>query len=566
MRRKYLYAMVILTVSILFAVIFLQIAHENPHGQTLSTIDFTETYSTISTIYQRQTFFADGAYWLFYCNGSHLLYTSSTNGLDWNTPTALMKLASASALSLWYDGKIHYALAPGTGGEPIIYQEGSTSDGHILWDNQRTAVQNVTGQTYFLGTKNPAADFGTLSQQPGAGSNKTQLVFNSPAIGSCFVFTPEETVKNPYGMTPPTNCTGKGWRTENTLDLTVSEGLSEISVRVSSPTEASHSGKALLKIWKIGQDDLQRVNLTDWVQSGDTTFQSTNKDMNITFRSWLPETTFINEYLFIEFGWQTTIPPDHNQTSLIFVVDETTKMTFPTYEYYNAYCTVDSEGYPWVAYQQYDGKYWTALTARATSTEGSSWASPTKLSDPSLFPLRTSILSMSEGRMYVLFASELKVEGRLWNGTTWGQLERITDQSPAHDYGYSAVSLDNEIHLVLLQNATNSILHCRRLTNGTWEKTTVETNQASTATPVLSIDPARTGVIYCAWLQDSTLEFRKWENGIWKKGASVKLDLTSPAALSCFYYTTEGKLGIAILDRIGPDTRYELRYYISETF
>lgn len=564
MKRKHLYVIVILIVSILFAAMLLELTRDKTRGQILSTIDFTETYSTISTIYQRKTFFADGYYWLFYCNGTHLLYVTSSNGSDWSAPTAMMRLTSASALSLWYDGKIHYALAPGSEGEPIVYQEGSIVANHISWGNQQIAVQSVIGQTYFLGTKNPTGDFGTLNQQPGISSNKTQLVFDSPATGSCFVFTPEETVENPYGITPPTNYTGKGWRTENRLNLTISEGLWKTSMRVSSPTGASHSGKALLKIWKTGQDGLQRVNLTDWVESGDITFQSTNNDVNITVRNWLPETTFINEYLFIEFGWQVTAPSNYSQTSLIFALDETTKIVFPTYEYYNAYCTVDTDGYPWVAYQQYDGNYWAALTTRATSTEGSSWASPTKLSDRSFFPLRTSILSMSEGRMYAIFASDLEVEGRLWNGTTWGKQEIITDQSPAHDYDYSAVSLNDEVNLVLLQNATNNILHARRLTNGTWEKTVLEADQSAMATPLLSIDSAKTDVIYCAWLQDHTLQLRKWENGIWRKDTTVDLDLASPVALSCFYYTSEGKLGIAILDRVGPELQYKLGYYTLE--
>lgn len=127
MKRKHLYVIVILIVSILFAAMLLELTRDKTRGQILSTIDFTETYSTISTIYQRKTFFADGYYWLFYCNGTHLLYVTSSNGSDWSAPTAMMRLTSASALSLWYDGKIHYALAPGSEGSPLSTKKG------VLW-------------------------------------------------------------------------------------------------------------------------------------------------------------------------------------------------------------------------------------------------------------------------------------------------------------------------------------------------------------------------------------------------------------------------------------------------
>jgi hypothetical protein len=562
MKRTRLLVVAILVVAILSLLLFFQSISEKGQNEAISTIDFSDTYSAVSTIYQRKAFFANGTHWLFYCNGTHLLCTTSSNGFQWNTPTTIMRLSSASALSLWYDGKVHYALAPGREGEPVIYRTGNIVGNYISWSNEQIAVQNITSQTYFLGTKESSNDFGTISLQLGVSSNKTQLLFDTPPTGSYFVFVPDETVKDPYGIALPTNCTGTGWRTENPFDSEISEGLWKIHIKLSNPNGAAHSGKALLKIWKIRQDNLQQVNLTNWIESENITFQSMGKDAIITVRKWLPETVFNNEYLFIEFGWKVIATSNSSHINLTFTLDETTRIISPAYEYYNAYCTVDSDGHPWVAYQRYDGYYWTAQATSAVSTEGNLWTSPAKLSDSSLLPLRTCVLPMTGARAYAIFVSELNVEGRLWNGAAWQQPEIITDQNPAHDYDYSAVSLGDEINMVLLQNATNNILQFRRFANGTWEKTILETNQGVMATPVLSIDPSKTDVMYCTWFQDRTLQLRKWENGTWKKDRSVNFNLTFPMALSCFYSTSDGNLGVAILDRIGPDERYELGYYV----
>jgi hypothetical protein len=376
MKKNRLYIAILLIPAILIFLVVFQYMNEKSSNQVLGTIDVSDTYATISTIYQRKTFFANGNYWIFYCNGSRLLYATSLDGLNWNPPTVMSEGSSASAVSLWYDGNIHYALASGILGESVVYRKGTVIGNSVSWSDQKVAIQGIA-----------------------------------------------------------------------------------------------------------------------------------------------------------------------------------------TCRYYNGFCIIDSEGRPWVSCICDDGISYTSQVARSNSTNGELWSQPMNLSSSSL-PLRTTILPLPEARIFAIYVSEIKVEGRLWNGTAWQQVESITDQSPASDYGYSAVSLNDEVHLALLQNTTNNVLYYRRLTNGTWRETLIEAGQDTISFPVLSEDPSK-NALYCIWIQDSGIQLRKRENESWIKVEIDNFALTSPTALSSFYEVNDGKIGLALLEKISQNyLAYRLRYYV----
>ncbi|HLC00357.1 MAG TPA: hypothetical protein VJL33_03480 [Candidatus Bathyarchaeia archaeon] len=379
--------LILLSVSIIAVVSILlvfQLTREN--GSSLFAIDYSTTYSTISTIYQRQTFFANGNYWLFYSNGTNLFHTSSPNGSDWRTPTFVTRGLSASAMSVWYEnGNVHYANAGGPG-SPVVYRKGRITENEIVWSKEQTVVQAVS-----------------------------------------------------------------------------------------------------------------------------------------------------------------------------------------TVENYNAYITVDSSGLPWISYMRSDSKAtqnpWTVQVTTANSPNAESWSAPMQVSNVSFYPLRPSLYAMSNGRMYAIYMSEIGAEGRLWDGTSWQEPETITNRDLTRDPSYSAVSLNDEIHLALTENATNDVYYFNRLLNAKWEEKLVEPKQELISVPVLSTDPA-SKTLYLLWIQGSTLQVRKTENGKWEKAITPNLSLTSAVALSSFYYVSEGKLGVALIERIEPHTPevYKLGYFVLSDF
>jgi hypothetical protein len=375
---------ILLALTIALIAIYLQPIPEIDTQPTLSNaIDYSNTYATVSTLYQRKTFFANGLYWLFYDNGTNLYYTSSTDGLTWNAPNPVASTQSASAVSIWYNGSLHYAIADANAGDPVTYHQGVITGNTIQWTHNQTVMPGKT-----------------------------------------------------------------------------------------------------------------------------------------------------------------------------------------TYEYYNAYVTVDSNGIPWVSCIRYDENAgattpFNILISRAKTASGEEWTTPeTLVETDSFYPLRPCLMSLPAQRMYAIYGSQNGFRGKLWDGSKWLQTENITNRSPVHDFGYSAVSFNGEIHLTFTEKTSNNIMYYKRLTNGNWEETTLSQNQEAGSSPILSTDASK-NVLYCFWIKSDTLQLRKSENGAWRKITVQNLTLTTPQAISCFYRADTGKIGVAILELINQnDMIYRLKYSV----
>jgi hypothetical protein len=163
--------------------------------------------------------------------------------------------------------------------------------------------------------------------------------------------------------------------------------------------------------------------------------------------------------------------------------------------------------------------------------------------------------------MYVVYVSQNGVEGRLWTGTTWQSAEQVTNRHPVKDFAFSTVSLNGEVYLTFVENATNSVYCYRRLSGGQWNETLISAAQDSVAA-VLSADSSK-NTVYCLWIDQSTLHVKKMENGAWSDMAIANPILTSPIALSTFYRVTDGKLGVALLETLSQNPPgYRLRYFV----
>jgi hypothetical protein len=352
-------------------------------GRVQGTVDFSDTYSTIATLYQRKTFFASDNFWLFYGNGSNLFYTSSSDGSNWRASTAIASVSSSSAMSVWYDGASAIVKCAIANGQLVTILQGEISGEAISWSDNQTLVQGN-----------------------------------------------------------------------------------------------------------------------------------------------------------------------------------------PSNQYYNGYCTVGSDGNTWISYFSEDDSklastgsitYSVQVIRRNLGTEGH-W----NLAQSNIV-LRPCILPLLDGKVFLVYSDSDMIRGRLWNGTDWQEPEIITNRHPVHDFGYSVVTLNDEVHLAFLENATNSVFHYRRTTDGLWRETLLEANQHSFSSPELSVDSSRK-TVYCIWMQSDGLQMRKLENGVWKNLDKLSLSLVSPTSLSCFYQVDDGKLGIALLERDLSQSQelYRLRYVVAD--
>jgi len=98
--------------------------------------------------FQRKSFYANGRFWVFYCNGSNIVYCTSTDGLTWSTPATIRACAYGHYFSVWFDGTyLHYVYVYGA---PIYYRRGTpNSDGSITWSANEQSVSTTYNRVYY---------------------------------------------------------------------------------------------------------------------------------------------------------------------------------------------------------------------------------------------------------------------------------------------------------------------------------------------------------------------------------------------------------------------------------
>lgn len=109
----------------------------------------------------RKIFYAAGRYWVFYSDGTNLVWRTSTNGINWSGASTVTACSYGSDWSVCFDGTyVHYARAHSTAAPAIVYRRGTPGpDGTISWSAvEQTALAGVAGVAIDL--PNVAVDSG----------------------------------------------------------------------------------------------------------------------------------------------------------------------------------------------------------------------------------------------------------------------------------------------------------------------------------------------------------------------------------------------------------------------
>lgn len=93
----------------------------------------------------KDLYYANSRYWIFYANGSHMGYRSSLDGVTWSSFTIIRSGAESGDdfdTCMDYDSnRMHYAFANGSAGGNIYYRSGVLeSSGSITWDSSESTL------------------------------------------------------------------------------------------------------------------------------------------------------------------------------------------------------------------------------------------------------------------------------------------------------------------------------------------------------------------------------------------------------------------------------------------
>jgi hypothetical protein len=173
--------------------------------------------------------------------------------------------------------------------------------------------------------------------------------------------------------------------------------------------------------------------------------------------------------------------------------------------------TLDSNGYPWIAYHRrtaYD-----LYVVKATATNGSTWGTPVLLRDLSNYSYQ-HLVPLANGKLYLLYSvyTVNNLIGVLYDGSSWGSDETVATGI----WGYmtfQAVSNKNDKVYVVYDIPTGNIYVNERTTG--WGTATLVTTRPENVYPTITwISPDD---LFLFWVQTGTdhCYYVRRINGVW---------------------------------------------------
>lgn len=180
---------------------------------------------------------------------------------------------------------------------------------------------------------------------------------------------------------------------------------------------------------------------------------------------------------------------------------------------------LDSDNKPFISYLRYNHTSPTGTPYVTSSFESNgTWVTaseyPLQLTTVENNMWRTQMVNMSNGRMYAFYAMDFQtVKGRLYNGTDWSPEEECTTSTVQQRNAYSAVCVDDTVHLVFLkQPPPYDLVYTNRTSSGWGNETTVQTAVTYQSFPLL------TQGLHVFWTDSPTEDcifYKKFSSGVW---------------------------------------------------
>ena len=112
-----------------------------------SVVGTSTNNGAVSYSPQRKSFYAEGRYWAFYYNGTRIVFSSSTDGINWAAPTNDVTVEQGYQFSLWFDGTYVHEINCNAAAD-LGYRRGDpVANGTITWSQVEQTLPD-TGSYY----------------------------------------------------------------------------------------------------------------------------------------------------------------------------------------------------------------------------------------------------------------------------------------------------------------------------------------------------------------------------------------------------------------------------------
>jgi hypothetical protein len=164
----------------------------------------TSSYATYYPM-QRKSFYANGRFWVFYSDGTNMVYSTSTDGSTWTSATTVRTATYGYTFSIWFDGTyLHYAYADASS---IYYRRGTpNSDGTITWSAAEQTVSTIYNAANYPMVSVDTSGYVWIGYNDQTGGNYYPYVIKSGNNDGTWGTTPSDF---PYQLSTTSS---SGWR------------------------------------------------------------------------------------------------------------------------------------------------------------------------------------------------------------------------------------------------------------------------------------------------------------------------------------------------------------------
>lgn len=121
----------------------------------------------------------------------------------------------------------------------------------------------------------------------------------------------------------------------------------------------------------------------------------------------------------------------------------------------------DSNGYPWIAFENAEDN--DIRIVKATATDGSTWGSSVQLWDDVYEdgPNIPKIIPLTSGKLMCIKSSPLTVNpmSRLWNGSVWADSVNFAVEIGNYVHKFDAIAIDDDVYFFMLADGVEEYPH-----------------------------------------------------------------------------------------------------------